>query len=663
MNIARLPALKFLNAVLLILLTSDAMAVRGQATGTSADSMPLIDFSSPDAAKQVAPTKGVPASLIVVDKSGISMSFPIQPAPHSGVVVTSTTGKPWDLSAYGHVEVKVTNLDKTDLPFVMHVVNGSEGRTQELNTEAVDIPAGETRTLTVYFGYQYGYEPSAAFNAASITEIYPFLYDTNQSHAFRIEELKAGGVPGEKPRIDPNTLAYRLPNGVILGQGVAFDVAKQAEAKGAQVSAGPNGTLAVDFAGGAEESVTIKPAIGMWDLSEANELRVKVKNVGQTPVTPAVEVGAARVSTTSPVAPGAEVEIVVPFTAAAATGGQAAAPGTAATFESDKAREFSLVSDATPGAKSLLVTSVVADAAVDDTPDWLGKKPPVDGDWTPTFDEEFKGPALDLSKWNIYTNNRLFGSRGWNANHNQNRRAHFSKDNVILSGGNADLRYEKKTGTNDDDPKGQKTDYASGYLSTYGKWTQRYGYFESRLKLPDAPGLWASFALVPGSGPAISPPVIPPAGGAAPRKVPTDLGAGGMEFDLVNFISHWGIYRFNVAARPSVHGEKALASLTPYVRADKDGYVTTGLLWTPGLAVFYNNGKEIFRWEDVRVSDAACCLRLDLVTGGSGNTHVDDSKLPADFIINYVRVWQRKDLASPADGPKANKGDPDEAKN
>ena len=45
------------------------------------------------------------------------------------------------------------------------------------------------------------------------------------------------------------------------------------------------------------------------------------------------------------------------------------------------------------------------------------------------------------------------------------------------------------------------------------------------------------------------------------------------------------------------------------------------------------------------------------------NSQLDDAKLPDDFIIDYVRVWQRKDLATPGDGPKPNPGDPDEARN
>jgi hypothetical protein len=155
----------------------------------------------------------------------------------------------------------------------------------------------------------------------------------------------------------------------------------------------------------------------------------------------------------------------------------------------------------------------------------------------------------------------------------------------------------------------------------------------------------------------------PPPGAPGASQAPLQPGAGGVEFDLMSLISRWGIYRYSVGARQDLHGDKVLATKNSYIRADKDGYVTAGLLWTPGSAIFYNNGKEIFRWEDARVGDAQVCLRYDMVIGGPDNDHIDDAKLPADFSIDYVRAWQRKDLAGSGDGSKTNAGDPNESKN
>jgi hypothetical protein len=66
-----------------------------------------------------------------------------------------------------------------------------------------------------------------------------------------------------------------------------------------------------------EQSVTFKPAVGRWDLRDYLEVRVNVRNNGQTPVSPRVRVesngGASEWSSATPLAPGAQREIVALF--------------------------------------------------------------------------------------------------------------------------------------------------------------------------------------------------------------------------------------------------------------------------------------------------------------------------------------------------------------
>src|SRR6202000_2127452 len=104
------------------------------------------------------------------------------------------------------------------------------------------------------------------------------------------------------------------------------------------------------------------------------------------------------------------------------------------------------------------------------------------------------------------------------------QRTHWSKDDVIVHGdGGITIRYEKKTGNQNDVPAGKQTDYAAGYLDSFGKWTQRYGYFECRMKLPTAPGLWPAFWLMPDRGE-----------GVAHRN---STYFGGMEFDILEHLT------------------------------------------------------------------------------------------------------------------------------
>jgi hypothetical protein len=48
--------------------------------------------------------------------------------------------------------------------------------------------------------------------------------------------------------------------------------------------------------------------------------------------------------------------------------------------------------------------------------------------------------------------------------------------------------------------------------------------------------------------------------------------------------------------------------------------------------------------------EGATLLVLHAASGRRDNNRVDDSKLPADFSIDYVRIWERKDLSSGVNG-------------
>ena len=206
-----------------------------------------------------------------------------------------------------------------------------------------------------------------------------------------------------------------------------------------------------------------------------------------------------------------------------------------------------------------------------------------------------------------------------------------------------------KRGHHNDDPAGKETDYATGYADTFGKWVQRYGYFEARMKLPRAPNMFLAFWMVPDRGLK-----------AGPGLKRTDTGAGGMEMDIMETLSIWGIHRHDFGAHWDGYDKshKSIGMYEAYAQADAEGFITVGMLWTPGLLVMYDNGREAARWESPRISNVPSYFILDHVTGGWETEGIDYTQLPADFVIDYVRAWQRKDLASDADGPKPNRGTP-----
>ena len=129
-----------------------------------------------------------------------------------------------------------------------------------------------------------------------------------------------------------------------------------------------------------------------------------------------------------------------------------------------------------------------------------------------------------------------------------------------------------------------------------------------------------------------------------------------MEFDILEYLSRWGPYRYNIAMHWDYARHQSPDQQTDttcnYVLPDQDGFITAGLLWLPGVAVYYANGREMARWETPRISNIPSYLIFTLVSGGWDNDDLDDAKLPDDFVVAYARAWQRKDLASAVDGLK-----------
>ena len=622
-----------------------------QAQGPTKD---LLNLSG-DIQKRVSPQWGAEGQVTAApskDPATPGLMISIQPgkAGYPGVYVKPGDGK-WDLSAFGHVEARIVNSGKTAALLAIRVDNPGDWQKAPWNTEQTYLKPGERGTVTVIFGHQYGHQPGYALKPKEIVGILLFSEKADSAKSFRIESLVAGGPAGEKPPVDPASVRIKPAGGTLLGPGVRIDAAKQIEAQGveAYLRAGGESLEIVFPAAAGQQWLALKPPLGRWDLTLATEVRVKLKNIGAAPLRPSVQLasnsGPTGLATAdAPLAPGARQELVVSFIPAVPGKGAAVThagyygnqPGTGTSFGSDAVGAVRITAQHAQAAR-LLLESITAAAPAAILPDWLGKRPPVEGDWVKTFDDEFDGPTIDQKKWNIY------GPNWWD------RASHWSKDNLVLGGGVARLRFERKRGYHNDNPneKGQtlsgenQSDYACGYLDTYGKWVQRYGYFEARVKLPRVPGLWPTFWMVPDRGPA-----------AGPQWKRGDTGNGGMELDIMEHLTRWGPYRYNIALHFDGYAKDHKSVGTPYnyVQADKDGFITPGLLWTPGATVFYCNGKEVWRWEGPRVSNVPSNFIIEMTTGGWDNNAVDDAQLPVDYLIDYVRVWQRKDLASSADG-------------
>lgn len=587
---------------------------------------------------------------------GIEVTIPPQQkTSFPGILLTP--GTPWDGSKHGRVEARITNLGADRLRVSFRIDDSTRFQDAKTSAEVVGIPPGESRVVSVYYGYSYG-QYKSPFDASHIAQAIVFGAKMDKEQKFRIEEIRPAGSVGEAPKGDPSTAAVKPPQGVLFGPGIALEAAQLKPAGGAKAVKEPGtNALRIDFSGASGEAVLFKPAVGFWNLNQHLRVKVKVQNAGSAPVQPAVRIESrggpsGTVSAAAPIAPGREAEIAVPFEAKVPWRGISdpdqlvlevkkdweGEPGTGTKYASNVTTGITILPGGAGGAKALRITSITADVPpAPELPAWLGQRPPVEGEWVKTFEDNFEGNTLDLTKWNTYTDGAF----------HIGKHTHYSKDNVIVKDGKVRLHLEKKHGHHNDDPTMEANDIATGYLDTFGKWTQRYGYFEARMKNPTAPNMFLAYWLMPDRG----------LGKKADFKRDSTRGKG-MEFDIMETLSIWGPYRHDFGMHFDNYDKyhKTCGTLNIYFQPDKEGFVTVGMLWLPGQVVLYDNGKETARWESPRIGAEQQYIIFDLVTGGWETEALDEKQLPQDYVIDYVRVWQRKDLASDADGAKPNTG-------
>ncbi|MBL4689552.1 MAG: glycoside hydrolase family 16 protein, partial [Nannocystaceae bacterium] len=107
--------------------------------------------------------------------------------------------------------------------------------------------------------------------------------------------------------------------------------------------------------------------------------------------------------------------------------------------------------------------------------------PPVKAlQWELTFSDEFDGPDIDLDKWEILTRKDSY---------NNEKQYYLPAQASIVDG------MLRITATNE--PHDGKA-YRSARLESW--FTQAYGRFEARAKLPTTKGIWPAFWLLPRTG-------------------------------------------------------------------------------------------------------------------------------------------------------------------
>ena len=164
--------------------------------------------------------------------------------------------------------------------------------------------------------------------------------------------------------------------------------------------------------------------------------------------------------------------------------------------------------------------------------------------------------------------------------------------------------------------------YTSGAITSWGSFSQRYGVFQIRARLPKGKGLWPAFWL------------LNQAGGWPP------------EVDVFEVLGQTPTSLFT-AVHTKSSGRHVGTGETTTVADMTDDFHVYSVDWGPQVVIFYFDGEEVWRHPTPRDMHKPMFLIVNLAVGGHwpGPPNAE-TVFPANLDVDWVRVWQRPAYAS-----------------
>ncbi len=166
-------------------------------------------------------------------------------------------------------------------------------------------------------------------------------------------------------------------------------------------------------------------------------------------------------------------------------------------------------------------------------------------------------------------------------------------------------------------------------------FSQKFGYFECRCILPKGADIWSAFWLM-NEG-------VYNADGS---------GRDGTEIDVFESDGYERLFKYNVSTNLHYDGygdEHQMLGATRFLLKNNpyEEFNTYGLEWNENEYIFYINGVETFRTDFGGVSQNEEYIILSVEMRGENGIPSERENAPAEgaeFIVDYVKVYQYKDL-------------------
>ncbi|HYK47234.1 MAG TPA: glycoside hydrolase family 16 protein [Parafilimonas sp.] len=226
--------------------------------------------------------------------------------------------------------------------------------------------------------------------------------------------------------------------------------------------------------------------------------------------------------------------------------------------------------------------------------------------YTLVWSDEFNGTSVNTADWNFET-----GGGGWG----NNEKEYYQAANATVSNGNLVITAKKQ--------RVKANAYTSARMTTQNKRQFTYGKMEARISVPMVQGLWPAFWMLGSNINTVS----------WPACGETDIMEHINTENLIYGTIHWdnnghAQYGGNTTTTPGSFHIYSVEWDSAAIRWYVDGvkYVEANILNNI-------NGTEEFHRPFFMI--------LNLAVGGNwpGQT-IDDTKLPASMLVDYVRVYR-----------------------
>jgi beta-glucanase (GH16 family) len=226
--------------------------------------------------------------------------------------------------------------------------------------------------------------------------------------------------------------------------------------------------------------------------------------------------------------------------------------------------------------------------------------------YTLNWHDEFEGPALSNSKWNVVV--------GYNNANNELQ--YYSSSNVFVSNGMLALESDRSFNNG-------QTVYSSGKVTSAGKFDQLYGWFEWSGKIPAGRGLWPAYWMLSYAG---WPPEI---------DVMETIGTS-------VYCTTMSLHRGPLPSGCTYPWNCGYTVNTTYCGPDfSAGYHTFAVDWEPSGATFYVDGVPRLTAGDLGNCTNNMYLIMNTAVGGDWPGPPDGTTpFPSFNLVDYVRVFK-----------------------